>query len=489
MFASLNIGLQRAQACGRRADRRFRAIARAVREAFYTVKVTAIGLVEVGDAIQGLPAERSARLIEVIRAEMPDTVLLVHADAVGHPYMLLSLRRRVIEDIRVIDSFVSQKRRKALRATLLAPDGDGASSLSVDLWLVHLASSKNHPLTASVRNQMLSKLKGDRPTLITGDLNTMEFMIRAWIQNEGRAFHSLLAQSPANTVRHGDYAVSANVYMWTVDHRIGKTFEPEDSEQIDRSSDAHDMVCVALVKLDSHDRSRLAELGDDAATADAAELGDPIVDLDMEPAEVSRIRGQAVLAVTSAQHSLCEDFWKGKFEKQRLTQQQAAQDRADGYNSTQRKKRMRGRWYAYQNRALGERKLGWALITFGFDVDMKTLAAEFARAKQDGDAQSSPANLRKRVLAMRSWYRWGRQLHDRVRANPGVWDALGPQAQNCWRWFDRGWSAEESDKLTKQYGHGMLRTGPDRGLHLGQGAHGFTVDRMRGQMPAPALPL
>ena len=130
IFASLNIGLPRSQACGRNAQRRFRAIARAVQQAFEVVKVDAMGLVEVGDAVQGLPGREAAELLEIIRAQMAHIQLVVHADATGHPYMLLSKAgsNANLTDVRVQKGFVDQDYRKALRATLREADGD------VDLW-------------------------------------------------------------------------------------------------------------------------------------------------------------------------------------------------------------------------------------------------------------------------------------------------------------------------------------------------------------------
>ena len=52
----------------------------------------------------------------------------------------------------------------------------------------------------------------------------------------------------------------------------------------------------------------------------------------------------------------------------------------------------------------------------------------------------------------------------------------------AWRWYCHEWSAEEPDKLTKEYGHGMLRTGPGRGSFLGQQATKSVVDRMCREM-------
>ena len=43
----------------------------------------------------------------------------------------------------------------------------------------------------------------------------------------------------------------------------------------------------------------------------------------------------------------------------------------------------------------------------------------------------------------------------------------------------RGWSAQASDRLTQEYGHGMLRTGRGRGTFLGQQTRGSVADRVR----------
>ena len=91
-----------------------------MQQAFEQTGVHAMGLVEIGDAEHGLPAPQAARLLEVIRAQMPDTQLVAHAEATGHPYMVLSKAssNAHFTDVRVVDHFVSQTYRKTLRATL-----------------------------------------------------------------------------------------------------------------------------------------------------------------------------------------------------------------------------------------------------------------------------------------------------------------------------------------------------------------------------------
>ena len=84
-FASLNIGLQRDQACHRNGQRRFNAIAWGVRRAFQEAEVDAIGLVEVGDKVQGLPRQQADQLVDTIRAHMEDIELCDHARANSHP--------------------------------------------------------------------------------------------------------------------------------------------------------------------------------------------------------------------------------------------------------------------------------------------------------------------------------------------------------------------------------------------------------------------
>ena len=73
---------------------------------------------------------------------------------------------------------------------------------------------------------------------------------------------------------------------------------------------------------------------------------------------------------------------------------------------------MSGRFTAYQSRALGNRTLGWVLITMGFNVDFGALAKAYAKEKADGDAASLPSpHLRERALAARARFRWGLQRH------------------------------------------------------------------------------
>ena len=145
---------------------------------------------------------------------------------------------------------------------------------------------------------------------------------------------------------------------------------------------------------------------------------------------------------------------------------------------------MHSRFYSYMNRALGNRKLGMALITVGFNVDLHTLASAYARATTaHGDAESLPSkDLRRKVLSMRAWFRWGRQLYNGVESGRTAWHSLGPTAKDAWRWYHYGWAAQECDRLTTEYGHGMLRTGRDRGTFLGQEATGSVADRIRSEL-------
>ena len=661
IFASLNVGLQRAQACGRNGEQRFKAIARGVQQAFEQVQVHVMGLIEVGDAILGLPAREAARLLQIIKDQMPDLELVVHADATDSPYILLSKAGSNVNltNVRVVEGFVAQKWRKALRATLVEANGD------MDLWLVNLASSKGRHLPITVRQEMLSHLATGKPTVVAGDLNTPEFMLRHWMQNDGAIFSPSLACSGATPALHGDYTIATNMFMWETEHKVGKSFTDANVPKVDCVSDAHDMVCVVLsyvtrsnpvttdaAKLGGRPEEQAsssndpitadaAELGDatpdmacpgeeassaaDPTTADAAELGaatDPLADLHLDSDRSSRLRDEAVGAVSQTQQALLSaaensvnfssssdeersrsrsasrrraspsseshspspsvfrssvfvgdhqlpldflaamqdllwpvkfterdrpadllsfdsslnptvrmapleatisvatlilalrqvaldrrvveawksgirlvpnsnapltykevgwvlDFWKGKFKEQKLTQEQAEADWREGCNNKKMRKRMHGRWSTYMGRALGNRKLGMALITLGFDVDLNELARAYAKASDEGDASSLPSReLRHCALSMRSWFRWGRQLHNSVKSNKVTWESLGPTARNAWRWYDHGWSAQEADRLTREYGHGMLRAGPDRGSFLGQQATGSVVDRM-----------
>ena len=175
------------------------------------------------------------------------------------------------------------------------------------------------------------------------------------------------------------------------------------------------------------------------------------------------------------------EFWRAKFNQQTLTQAQAEQDLRECSTKDEMRRRMRGRWYTYMSRALGNRTLGMALIVTGFNVDLNKLATAYAQYRSGGDAASLPANkdLRQQALSARSWFRWGRQLYRSVKSNQVAWDSLGPVAKNAYRWYYRGWSAEEADRLTEKYGHGLLRTGPERGRVLGQAATGSVADRVR----------
>ena len=176
------------------------------------------------------------------------------------------------------------------------------------------------------------------------------------------------------------------------------------------------------------------------------------------------------------------DFWKSKFQEQTATQQEAEQDSRENCSRDQMRIRMSNRFDAYMDRTLGNRRLGMALITLGFKVELDKLATAYAKEKADGDASSLPSrDLRQRTLEARAWYRWGRQLFNSVESDEVAWDSLEPTAQEAYRWFVEGWSAKECDRLTQEYGHGMLRSGCANGSFVGQQARGSVVDRLRMQ--------
>ena len=184
---------------------------------------------------------------------------------------------------------------------------------------------------------MLSKLATGRPTVIAGDVNTFELVMRHWMQTSGKHYNSSLARSPAAKTRHGDFTIAANVFMRSREHRVGRSFDEANALAIDSVSDAHDMVCVVLTTIDSQGTSVAPSSPIDLVTADAVKLGchaestalpsdlpvtidaaelgshsgtfgaaDPVGDLHLEPAECSRLRDSAALAVTHAQNRLLQ---------------------------------------------------------------------------------------------------------------------------------------------------------------------------------------
>ena len=130
VFASLNIGLSRQEACGKRSTKRFKAIARGVAEVFRKSGAQAMALVEVGDAENGLPPQQSTLLKQHIRDALPDIPLQFHSDGVASSYMLMSRKavlgacRSVVTNVRIVSGFLSQKWRKASRATFAGPGGE-----------------------------------------------------------------------------------------------------------------------------------------------------------------------------------------------------------------------------------------------------------------------------------------------------------------------------------------------------------------------------
>ena len=144
------------------------------------------------------------------------------------------------------------------------------------------------------------------------------------------------------------------------------------------------------------------------------------------------------------------NFWKSKFQEQAATQQEAEQDSRENCSRDQMRIRMSNRFDAYMDRTLGSRRLGMALITLGFEVELDKLATVYAKEKAGSDASSLPSRDQ-RIRSARAWYRWGRQLY----RSEVAWKSLGPTAQNAYRWYAKGWSAEECDRLTQEYDHGM----------------------------------
>jgi hypothetical protein len=208
------------------------------------------------------------------------------------------------------------------------------------------------------------------------------------------------------------------------------------------------------------------------------------IGLDYREKEARKCRLTAIIPnadapLTYHEVGAVKEYWRGKFLEQPLTQKQAKEDMVEGNTKNNLRQKMRSRFTSYQHRALGNRTLGWALITYGFKVDMQVLAKAYHDQKtESGDASSLPSDnkwLRKQVLRARSWFRWGRQLYCSNVAR----DSLPPYAQSALHWYRKGWSADECDRLARKYGHGMIRAGPERGSFLGQEAHGSIVDRMR----------
>ena len=118
----------------------------------------------------------------------------------------------------------------------------------------------------------------------------------------------------------------------------------------------------------------------------------------------ARLKGTAPLGanvpLTREEVGIVMDSLKSEFREQELTKQQAEEDERESCTGSQKRKRMRGRWFAYQERLFGNRKLGMALITLGFEVDLKKLATVYAQTTADGDASSLPSrDLRQRTLS------------------------------------------------------------------------------------------
>ena len=177
------------------------------------------------------------------------------------------------------------------------------------------------------------------------------------------------------------------------------------------------------------------------------------------------------------------DFWKSKFQEQTATQQEAEQVSRENCSRDQMRIRMSNRFDAYMERTLGNRRLGMALITMGFKVELDKLATVYIKEKAGSDASSLPSrDLRQRIHSARMWYRWGRQLYRSVESNEVAWKSLGPTAQNAYRWYVKGWSAEECDRLAEEYGHGMVGAMRGRESLAGRAASGSVVDR-----PLPEL--
>ena len=89
------------------------------------------------------------------------------------------------------------------------------------------------------------------------------------------------------------------------------------------------------------------------------------------------------------------EFWRGKFNEQVEIRRQAARDIGEDCKKQVLRKGMHSPWCFFSNR-----KLGIALITFGFNVNLHVLAHAYAKLTADGDAPSLPnPHLRRRKLA------------------------------------------------------------------------------------------
>ena len=76
-----------------------------------------------------------------------------------------------------------------------------------------------------VREQTLDILAKNTPTVVAGDINTPECILRQWMDDNDATNSLSLACSGASPTLHGDFTISNNVMMWQTAHQVGKSFE------------------------------------------------------------------------------------------------------------------------------------------------------------------------------------------------------------------------------------------------------------------------
>ena len=108
-----------------------------------------------------------------------------------------------------------------------------------------------------VREQTLDILATNTPTVVAGDINTPECILRQWMDDNDATNSLSLACSGASPTLHGDFTISNNVMMWQTEHQVGKSFQDDHLQPADCVSDAHDMVCVVLMTVDTTDATAL----------------------------------------------------------------------------------------------------------------------------------------------------------------------------------------------------------------------------------------
>jgi hypothetical protein len=151
-------------------------------------------------------------------------------------------------------------------------------------------------------------------------------------------------------------------------------------------------------------------------------------------------------------------YWRETdFDNQPRTQEQLGEARARGDKNQTIRKNMRSRWEIYQRKTVINKHICMTLLTLGFDAPLEKMHREFQRQCDEDPPPQPRGELAWRVQSARRWFRWGRSLHRHIDSGQLSWDLLSGEATTALRWYRCGWSENNVDRLSREYGHGRVQ--------------------------------